>query len=79
MLVGLAMVGRWLVVLLEGLGVLVEVDMLELVVELEGEPYLVLKSLIRLLALFVYIMDKTGTAVNKVKTLLKYFVRLTFP
>ena len=31
------MVGRWLVVLLEGLGVLVEVDMLELVVELEGE------------------------------------------
>ena len=38
MLVGLAMVGRWMVVLLEGLGVLVEVDMLELVVELEGEP-----------------------------------------
>ena len=37
MLVGLAMVGRWLVVLLEGLGVLVEVDTLELVVELEGE------------------------------------------
>ena len=28
-------------------------------------------SLIRLLSLFVYIMNKTGTAVNKVKTLLK--------
>ena len=28
-------------------------------------------SLIRLLSLFIYIMDKTGTAVNKVKTLLK--------
>ena len=29
------------------------------------------KTLIRLLSLFVYIMNKTGTAVNKVKTLLK--------
>ena len=28
-------------------------------------------SFIRLLSLFVYIMDKTGTAVNKVKTLIK--------
>ena len=28
-------------------------------------------SLIRLLSLFVYIMNKTGTAVNKVKSLLK--------
>ena len=34
-------------------------------------PYLVLKILIRLLSLFVYIMNKTGTAVNKVKSLLK--------
>ena len=34
-------------------------------------PYLVFNSLIRLLSLFVYIMNKTGTAVNKVKPLLK--------
>ena len=30
-----------------------------------------ISSLIRLLSLFVYIMNKTGTAVNKVKPLLK--------
>ena len=30
-----------------------------------------INSLIRLLSLFVYIMNKTGTAVNKVKPLLK--------
>ena len=32
---------------------------------------LLLKTLIRLLSLSVYILDKTGTAVNKVKSLLK--------
>ena len=31
----------------------------------------IIKHLIRLLSLFVYIMNKTGTAVNKVKSLLK--------
>ena len=34
-------------------------------------PTQFLLSLIRLLSLSVYILDKTGTAVNKVKSLLK--------
>ena len=34
-------------------------------------PWIVKLILIRLLSLFVYIMNKTGTAVNKVKSLLK--------